>query len=204
MCLNVLQVVKNITKLSEESKHSQADNTEKSQSTEVDIKVRRHDTLSLKLRQRQFTDDWIFFMLFSAFRQLQLIQNAAARAPTKIKNVDHISPGLRFLAEASYATKNKSVEWFRGKKYLWSFLVLWTVLTSQVFWKFSFFSKKGKSNKCVDFLHHNKLPENLRSALTFSSPKLRLKMFLFATAFYWVKYVSALIQSLQPPMLGAL
>uniref|UniRef100_A0A8C5NC15 Uncharacterized LOC114478554 n=1 Tax=Gouania willdenowi TaxID=441366 RepID=A0A8C5NC15_GOUWI len=34
------QVVKNITKLSEESKHSQADTTEKSQSTEVDIKVR--------------------------------------------------------------------------------------------------------------------------------------------------------------------
>ncbi|XP_076592526.1 uncharacterized protein LOC143324162 [Chaetodon auriga] len=32
------EVVKNITKLSEESKHSQADNTEKSQSTEVDIK----------------------------------------------------------------------------------------------------------------------------------------------------------------------
>ncbi|XP_061919851.1 uncharacterized protein si:dkeyp-77h1.4 [Entelurus aequoreus] len=32
------QVVKNITKLSEDSKHSQADNTEKSQSTEVDIK----------------------------------------------------------------------------------------------------------------------------------------------------------------------
>nr|XP_020466470.1 uncharacterized protein LOC109966166 [Monopterus albus] len=32
------QVVKNITKLSEESKHSQGDNTEKSQSTEVDIK----------------------------------------------------------------------------------------------------------------------------------------------------------------------
>ncbi|XP_029308008.1 uncharacterized protein LOC115021615 isoform X1 [Cottoperca gobio] len=31
-------VVKNITKLSEDSKHSQADNTEKSQSTEVDIK----------------------------------------------------------------------------------------------------------------------------------------------------------------------
>lgn len=34
------QVVKNITKLNEESKHSQADTTEKSQSTEVDIKVR--------------------------------------------------------------------------------------------------------------------------------------------------------------------
>lgn len=34
------QVVKNITKLSEDSKHSQAENTEKSQSTEVDIKVR--------------------------------------------------------------------------------------------------------------------------------------------------------------------
>lgn len=33
-------MVKNITKLNEESKHSQADNTEKSQSTEVDIKVR--------------------------------------------------------------------------------------------------------------------------------------------------------------------
>ncbi|KAM4581569.1 uncharacterized protein PAE49_006055 [Odontesthes bonariensis] len=32
------QVVKNITKLNEDSKHSQADNTEKSQSTEVDIK----------------------------------------------------------------------------------------------------------------------------------------------------------------------
>ncbi|KAK7887024.1 hypothetical protein WMY93_026645 [Mugilogobius chulae] len=32
------QVVKNITKMSEESKHSQADTTEKSQSTEVDIK----------------------------------------------------------------------------------------------------------------------------------------------------------------------
>ncbi|XP_016893347.1 uncharacterized protein LOC103388029 isoform X1 [Cynoglossus semilaevis] len=32
------QVVKNITKLSEDSKHSQAENTEKSQSTEVDIK----------------------------------------------------------------------------------------------------------------------------------------------------------------------
>uniref|UniRef100_A0A3Q2PAT8 Si:dkeyp-77h1.4 n=1 Tax=Fundulus heteroclitus TaxID=8078 RepID=A0A3Q2PAT8_FUNHE len=51
------QVVKNITKLSEESKHSQADNTEKSQSTEVDIKVRRHDTRSFKLRRRHFDDD---------------------------------------------------------------------------------------------------------------------------------------------------
>lgn len=40
VCFACLQVVKNITKLSEESKHSQADNTEKSQSTEVDIKVR--------------------------------------------------------------------------------------------------------------------------------------------------------------------
>lgn len=49
-------------------------------------------------------------MLFSAFRQLQLIQNAAARVLTKIKKVDHISPGLRFLAVASCATKNKSVE----------------------------------------------------------------------------------------------
>lgn len=43
------QVVKNITKLSEESKHSQADNTEKSQSTEVDIKVRTCDVSLLKL-----------------------------------------------------------------------------------------------------------------------------------------------------------
>lgn len=36
-------------------------------------------------------------MLFSAFRQLQLIQNAAARVLTKINKVDDISPGLRSL-----------------------------------------------------------------------------------------------------------
>lgn len=36
-------------------------------------------------------------MLFSAFRQLQHIQNAAARVLTKINKVDHISPGLRSL-----------------------------------------------------------------------------------------------------------
>lgn len=34
-------------------------------------------------------------MLFSAFRQL--IQNAPARALTKTKKVDHVSPGLRSL-----------------------------------------------------------------------------------------------------------
>uniref|UniRef100_A0A665VSX3 Si:dkeyp-77h1.4 n=1 Tax=Echeneis naucrates TaxID=173247 RepID=A0A665VSX3_ECHNA len=44
------EVVKNITKLSEESKHSQGDNTEKSQSTEVDIKVSICDIFLLKLR----------------------------------------------------------------------------------------------------------------------------------------------------------
>lgn len=43
------KVVKNITKMSEESKHSQADNTEKSQSTEVDIKVRKCVISHLKL-----------------------------------------------------------------------------------------------------------------------------------------------------------
>lgn len=36
-----------------------------------------------------------FCMLFLyAFRQLQLSQNATARAPTKTNTVDHLSPGL--------------------------------------------------------------------------------------------------------------
>ena len=39
MCVCV-QVVKNMKQLNDDSKHSQAENTEKSQSTEVDIKVR--------------------------------------------------------------------------------------------------------------------------------------------------------------------
>ena len=45
MCVCVcLQVVKNITQFNEDSKgHSVADNTDKSQSTEVDIKVNKFD-----------------------------------------------------------------------------------------------------------------------------------------------------------------
>lgn len=89
-----LQVVKNITKLSE---HSQADNTEKSQSTEVDIKVRTCDIAIHKTASLRGFNGVSIFMLFSAFRQLQLFQNAAARALTKINKVDHISPGLSSL-----------------------------------------------------------------------------------------------------------
>ena len=41
VCVRVrVQVVKNMKQLNDDSKHSQAENTEKSQSTEVDIKVR--------------------------------------------------------------------------------------------------------------------------------------------------------------------
>lgn len=81
------QVVKNITKLSE---HSQAENTEKSQSTEVDIKVRSRVTAgdggSSSRGVFCFFNDvsvfcLFFLLLLSGFRQLQLSQNAAARAP---------------------------------------------------------------------------------------------------------------------------
>lgn len=65
------QVVQNITKLSEESKHSQADNTEKSQSTEVDIKVR---ICNISL--------WILslweILIMSAFYTVFCVQTAAA------------------------------------------------------------------------------------------------------------------------------
>lgn len=87
-------MVKNITKLSEESKHSQADNTEKSQSTEVDIKVRMCHSSVLKSESLKGFNNVSIFMLFSAFRQPQLIQNAAARVLTKVNKVDHVSPGL--------------------------------------------------------------------------------------------------------------
>lgn len=96
-------MVKNITKLSEESKHSQAENTEKSQSTEVDIKVR---LIFLGIEPLSCVDSPLIFMLFSAFRQSQLIQNAAARAHTKIKKTDHVCPGLRSLQWLPPLTKN--------------------------------------------------------------------------------------------------
>ena len=87
-------MVKNITKLSE---HSQAENTEKSQSTEVDIKVRKCDSAVHKTVSLRGFNDISIFMLFSAFRQLQLFQNAAARPFTKINKADHISLGVRSL-----------------------------------------------------------------------------------------------------------
>lgn len=63
------QVVKNITKLSEESKHSQADNTEKSQSTEVDIKVRICNISFLKLKLFEVLIVSQFFFLLSVWTQ---------------------------------------------------------------------------------------------------------------------------------------
>ena len=66
------QVVKNITKLSEESKHSQADTTEKSQSTEVDIKVRPYFISILQPESlRGFNNVSMFYAVFC-------VQTAAA------------------------------------------------------------------------------------------------------------------------------
>ncbi|KAM4567470.1 uncharacterized protein V3H82_011745 isoform 1-T2 [Fundulus diaphanus] len=55
------QVVKNITKLSEESKHSQADNTEKSQSTEVDIKGREVSSKEVGVGNLETSDSGVGF-----------------------------------------------------------------------------------------------------------------------------------------------
>ncbi|XP_074538841.1 uncharacterized protein LOC141800306 [Halichoeres trimaculatus] len=55
------QVVKNITKLSEESKHSQADNTEKSQSTEVDIKGLEVSSKEVGLGNLETSDSGVGF-----------------------------------------------------------------------------------------------------------------------------------------------
>lgn len=85
-------MVKNITKLSE---HSQAENTEKSQSTEVDIKVRSCDGASDGSVSVMNVND-VCFMLLSAFRQPQVFQNAAARAPANVNKTDDIGPGPCF------------------------------------------------------------------------------------------------------------
>ncbi|XP_068180553.1 uncharacterized protein si:dkeyp-77h1.4 [Antennarius striatus] len=55
------QVVKNITKLSEESKHSQADTTEKSQSTEVDIKGLEVSSKEVGINNLETSDSGVGF-----------------------------------------------------------------------------------------------------------------------------------------------
>lgn len=52
-------------------------------------------------------------MLFLyAFRQLQLSQNATARAPTKTNTVDHLSPGLSPLQWLPLLKKKKIYLYF--------------------------------------------------------------------------------------------
>lgn len=121
-----LQVVKNITKLSE---HSQADVTEKSQSTEVDIKVRLCDVSTHKTVCLRGFNSVSVFMLFCAFRQLQLFQNATARAPPLTSTKWITSVQVSALCSGSLCEKNNdfhyisiglwSPEWLRTEIYFW-------------------------------------------------------------------------------------
>lgn len=133
-----------------------------------------------------------------SIRQLQLIQNAAARVLTKTKKVDHITPVLRSLHWLPVCQRidfkilllvYKALNGL-GPKYISDLLLSYEPPRP--------LRSSGTGLLCVPrvrtkhgeaafsfYAPHiwNKLPENCRSAATLSSFKSRLKTFLFAAAF---------------------
>ncbi len=133
-----------------------------------------------------------------SIRQLQLIQNAAARVLTKTKKVDHITPVLRSLHWLPVCQRidfkilllvYKALNGL-GPKYISDLLLRYEPsrpLRSSGAGLLSVPRVKTKQGEAA-FSYYapyiwNKLPDNCRSAETVSSFKSRLKTFLFTTAF---------------------
>ncbi len=133
-----------------------------------------------------------------SIRQLQLIQNAAARVLTKTKKVDHITPVLRSLHWLPVCQRidfkilllvYKELNGL-GPKYISDLLLRYEPsrpLRSSGAGLLSVPRVKTKQGEAA-FSYYapyiwNKLPDNCRSAETVSSFKSRLKTFLFTTAF---------------------
>ena len=133
-----------------------------------------------------------------SIRQLQLIQNAAARVLTRTKKVDHISPVLRSLHWLPGPQRTdfkilllvyKSLNGL-GPKYIRDLLLPYQPSRP--------LRSSGSGLLCVPRIRTkhgeaafsfyapqiwNKLPENCRNAETLSSFKSRLKTHLFTAAF---------------------
>ena len=133
-----------------------------------------------------------------SIKQLQLIQNAAARVLTKTKKIDHITPVLRSLHWLPVCQRidfkilllvYKALNGL-GPKYISDLLIryepsrpLRSSGTGLLFVP-RVKTKHGQSAFSFYAPHiWNKLPETCRSAATLSSFKTSLKTLLFATAF---------------------
>ena len=133
-----------------------------------------------------------------SIRQLQLIQNAAARVLTKTKKVDHITPVLRSLHWLPVCQRidfkilllvYKALNGL-GPKYITDLLTNYEPsrpLRSSGTGLLTVPRVRTKHGEAA-FSYYapyiwNKLPETCRSAATLSSFKSRLKTFLFAAAF---------------------
>ncbi|CAJ1082756.1 hypothetical protein KUCAC02_009465 [Xyrichtys novacula] len=134
-----------------------------------------------------------------SIRQLQLIQNAAARVLTKTKKVDHITPVLRSLHWLPvcqridfkilllvYKALNGS-----GPKYISDMLIRYEPsrpLRSSGAGLLSVPRVRTKRGEAAFSFYAphvwNKLPENCRSAETLSSFKSQLKTHMFAVAYH--------------------
>ena len=133
-----------------------------------------------------------------SIRQLQLIQNSAARVLTKTKELDHITPVLKSLHWLPVCQRidfkilllvYKALNGL-GPKYISDLLPRYEPprpLRSSGTGLLSVPRVKTKYGEAA-FSHYapqiwNKLPESCRSAATLTSFKSKLKTFLFATAF---------------------
>ena len=136
--------------------------------------------------------------LKKSIRQLQLIQNSAARVLTKINKLDHITPVLKSLHWLPVCQRidfkilllvYKALNGL-GPKYISDLLPRYEPprpLRSSGTGLLSVPRVKTKYGEAA-FSHYapqiwNKLPESCMSAATLTSFKSKLKTFLFATAF---------------------
>lgn len=133
-----------------------------------------------------------------SIRQLQLIQNAAARVLTKTKKVDHITPVLKSLHWLPVCQRidfkilllvYKALNGL-GPKYICDLLINYEPsrpLRSSGTGLLTVPRVRTKHGEAAFSFYAptiwNKLPENCRSATTLSSFKSKLKTFLFAAAF---------------------
>ena len=133
-----------------------------------------------------------------SIKQLQLIQNAAARVLTKTKKVDHITPVLKSLHWLPVCQRidfkilllvYKALNGL-GPKYISDLLIPYEPSRPLRSSGTGLLSVPGVRTKRGEaafsfYAPHiwNKLPENCRSAETLSSFKSELKTFLFTAAF---------------------
>ena len=133
-----------------------------------------------------------------SIRQLQLIQNAAARVLTNTKKIEHITPVLKSL---HWLPVYQRIDFkilllvFKalnglGPKYISDLLIRYEPsrpLRSSGTGLLSVPRVKTKHGEAAFSFYAphiwNKIPENCRSADTLSAFKSRLKTFLFAAAF---------------------